>query len=91
MHSFQALFVCAILLLSSVLQAEEAKPVYLGFDGEFGVEQSTPTFHLQAVWAIILKASDFQQTVEITQQFGTFHGRLPHPGFNDMTAPLRLR
>lgn len=67
MHSFQALFVCAILLLSSVLQAEEAKPVYLGFDGEFGVEQSTSA---QAIERGILIALD-----EINRAGGVLGGR----------------
>jgi len=68
MRGFQALFVYAILLLSSTSQAEETKPVvYLGFDGEFGVEQSTSA---QAIERGILIALD-----EINRAGGVLGGR----------------
>ncbi len=34
------------------------------------------SFHLQPVWAIIPEAPEFEQIVELTLPFGSFHGRL---------------
>jgi branched-chain amino acid transport system substrate-binding protein len=56
-----------IFLFSSALYAEEAKPVYLGLDGEFGVEQSTSA---QAIERGILIALD-----EINRAGGVLGGR----------------
>lgn len=67
MPRFQILLVCMILLFSSALHAEEAKPVYLGLDGEFGVEQSTSA---QAIERGILIALD-----EINRAGGVLGGR----------------
>ncbi len=67
MLHLQALFFCTTLLLSSTLWAEEAKPVYLGFDGEFSVEQSTSA---QAIERGILIAID-----EINRAGGVLGGR----------------
>ena len=67
MFRFQAGFVFTVLLLSSALPAEEAGPVYLGFDGEFGVEQSTSA---QAIERGILIAID-----EINRDGGVLGGR----------------
>jgi hypothetical protein len=36
-----------------------------------------PSFHLQAVWAIILEACHLEQSVEIALQFDSFHDRFP--------------
>ena len=67
MFRFQTLFFYMVLLLSSTLCAEEVKPIYLGFDGEFGVEQSTSA---QAIERGILIAID-----EINRAGGVLGGR----------------
>ena len=67
MLRFQGLLACTMLLLSSALQAEQARPVYLGFDGEFGVKESTSA---QAIERGILIALD-----EINRAGGVLGGR----------------
>ena len=67
MLRFQVFLLGVVLFLPARPHAEESRPVYLGLDGEFGVEQSTSA---QAIERGILTAID-----EINRAGGVLKGR----------------
>ena len=50
-----------------------------------------PSFHLQAVWAIIPEAFNLEQSVEMALQFNSFHDRFPRKLALIQRASVRYR